>query len=332
MTSDFKRRIQRDRKRRRNRRLILLVLAVCSIACIGAFFIIRARSLQTSSNSFNAQAVKNPSTMAKSPSTANADPDAYANISLIGKAAIVYDLGSGQTLYAQNANAPLPLASVTKLLTLYAASNVLQPDSDVAVTQQALAQHGDEADQIFYDGETFHFEDIARLTLAASSNVGAEAIADAAASAEHTDVNSLLSSATQQIGLAQTQASSATGLDISATVSGSYGSAHGVAVLAGASLKKEPTIAAATTQTEVSIASLEGTRHRFDNTDTYTTQYSGLLLSKTGYTTLAGGNLVIVVDVGANHPVAIVVLGSTVDGRFTDVSQLAAATRAYFGG
>jgi D-alanyl-D-alanine carboxypeptidase len=61
-------------------------------------------------------------------------------------------------------------------------------------------------------------------------------------------------------------------------------------------------------------------------------RFPDLLLSKTGYTDLAGGNLVIVYDAGINHPIAIVVLGSTEDGRFTDVSQLIAATLAHFGG
>jgi D-alanyl-D-alanine carboxypeptidase len=298
------RRIPRDRRRRGHRRLAFLVLAGCIIIGAGAFCITQAYPSLSLSNLFNASA----------------------------KAAIVYDLTNGQTLYAQNAYTPLPLASITKLLTVYAASNVLQPNSVVTMTPLALAQDGNAADVGFRDGETFNFEDIARLTLAASSNVGAEAIAEAADSAENTDTASLLSTAAQQAGLAQIQALNATGLDKSATVSESYGSAHDVAVLAAELLKKDPQIAAATTQSSISITSLEGTPHRFANTNVYLRKYPGLLLSKTGYTNLAGGNLVIVSDLGTNHPVAIVVLGSTKNGRFTDVSQLMAATLAHFGG
>jgi D-alanyl-D-alanine carboxypeptidase len=208
---------------------------------------------------------------------------------------------------------------------------VLQPNSVVTMTPSALAQKGNAADVGFRDGETFNFEDIARLTLAASSNVGAEAIADAADSAENTEIASLLSAAARKASLMQTQASNATGFDESATVSGSYGSAHDVAVLAGELLKKAPQIAAATTQSSISLTSREGIRHRFANTNPYFTKDPGLLLSKTGYTSLAGGNLVIVIAAGADHPVAIVVLGSTKKGRFTDVSQLKAATLAHFG-
>jgi D-alanyl-D-alanine carboxypeptidase (penicillin-binding protein 5/6) len=265
-------------------------------------------------------------------STTTPAPNAYANISLIGKAAIVYDLTDGQTLYQQDANEPLPLASVTKLLTLYAASSALSPNSTVTMTAQDLAQTNDAADNGFTVGESFTFEDLARLTLAASSNNGAEAIAEAADQVKGTDTATLLDAAASSLDLSQTHATNASGLDINTTVSGGYGSAKDIARLAGALIKQAPLIADATTLPSIRITSLDGKVHSFANTDIDVTHYPGLLLSKTGYTDLAGGNLVIVYDAAINHPVAIVVLGSTENGRFTDVSELMAATLAHFGG
>ncbi|MEK7099962.1 MAG: hypothetical protein AAB883_02375, partial [Patescibacteria group bacterium] len=49
--------------------------------------------------------------------------DSYQGVSLIGKAAVVYDLATGEVLFERNAKAQLPLASLTKLLTMYAASD-----------------------------------------------------------------------------------------------------------------------------------------------------------------------------------------------------------------
>ena len=259
-------------------------------------------------------------------------PDAYAHISLIGKAAIVYDLTNGQTLYAQNANVSMPLASVTKLLTLYAASGILSPASTVTMTPQSVAQDNDAADIGFKAGESFTFEDLARLTLAASSNNGAEAITEAADAAKATDTTSLMAGAASAIGLTQTHATNGTGLDINSEMAGGYGSAHDVAVLAGALLEKAPLIAQATTQPYVSITSTQGTTHTFSNTDINITHIPDPLLSKTGYTDLAGGNLVVVYDAAINHPVAIVVLGSTESGRFTDIQQLVNATLGHFAG
>ncbi len=280
-------------------------------------------------------AQKLPSTVVEAPKIDHAPPsgpNAYANISLIGKSAIVYDLTDGQTLYAQNAYTQLPLASITKLLTLYAASSVLSPSSPVTMTPIALSQDGDAADIGFANGETFTFSDLARLTIAASSNDGAEAIAEAADSAESTQTTSLLANAAEAAGLDQTYAVNSNGLDVSTTQSGGYGSAHDIAVLAGKLLKKAPGIAQATTQSSISVTSLSGITHTFANTDPDVAKFPGLLLSKTGYTDLAGGNLVIVYDEAIDHPIAIVVLGSTESGRFTDVQTLMAATLAHFAG
>jgi D-alanyl-D-alanine carboxypeptidase (penicillin-binding protein 5/6) len=125
-------------------------------------------------------------------------PNAYENVRLIGHAAIVYDLSTGETLYAQDADRQLPLASLTKLLTLYAATGVLQDKSPVTITKTALAQDGEYG---FSEGETFAFKDIARLALVASSNDAAEAIGEAAQENKQVTGAQLMASAAAAAGL-----------------------------------------------------------------------------------------------------------------------------------
>ena len=60
-------------------------------------------------------------------------PDAFASVAVQAKAAIVYDLATGKVLYAKNAEAQLPLASLTKLLTVYAAFAELSPTTPVTI-------------------------------------------------------------------------------------------------------------------------------------------------------------------------------------------------------
>ena len=319
--------IKKHEKARLYRRVAIGTIGGGAVLIIALFFIVPQISAQLLGSTNQEAAVA-----ASIATTTPTNPDAYAHLSLIGKSAIVYDLSTGKVLYAQNAYAQLPLASITKLLTLYAASSVLQPTSSVTMTPIALSQDGDAADNGFTSGETFSFEDIARLTLAASSNDGAEAIAEAADTAGNTTTTSLLANAASQLGLTQTHAVNSSGLDVSTTQSGGYGSAHDIAVLAGALIQKAPGIAQATTLPSISITSQQGVRHSFANTDIDVDTFPSLLLSKTGETDLAGGNLVIVYDAGINHPIAIVVLGSTENGRFTDMQQLMKATLAYFGG
>lgn len=255
--------------------------------------------------------------------------NAYAGLALIGRAAIVYDLSTGQTLYEKNAREQLPLASLTKLITMYAAVATLDPNSPVTMTDSAVAEYGDSG---LTAGETFAFRDIARFALVASSNDAAEAIAETAAAKQATSGKSLLASAIAAVGLSQTYVNNGTGLDESATVSGGYGSAQDVAKLAGEVLKKAPSIAHATIESSITIADYNGISHTLPNTNQDIVRMPNPLLSKTGYTDLAGGNLAVVFDAGIGHPVAVVVLGSTEHGRFSDVEKLVNRTLDHFAG
>lgn len=262
--------------------------------------------------------------------TREKEQTAFDEVHLSAKAAIVYDLTTGEVLYEKNAETQLPLASLTKLLTLFAASHVLTKDTPVTMTAHALATEGDNG---FREGETFTFEDAARLALVGSSNDAAEAITEAATNiAEATNGTSLLASAASAIGLTQTYALNGTGLDENGAISGGYGSAHDIALLAAALLKRVPGIMRASIDPYVTATSLSGNSYTLKNTNPEVSHIPGLLLSKTGYTDLAGGNLAVVFDAGIGHPVAIVVLGSTKDERFTDVQHLVQATSAQFAG
>ena len=256
-------------------------------------------------------------------------PDAFAHISLDAKAAIVYDLSTGKTLYAKNAEVQLPLASLTKLLTIYAAFAELSPQTPVTIPKDVT--HLD-APHAFSAGQVFSLADLARLTLTASLNDGAAAIAEAVAVREKQPETAMLASAASALDLSQTYAVNGNGLDVNTSVSGGYGSAHDIARLAGALVAEAPTIAAATTQGTASAASRDGTQFTVKNTDPMVSTIPHLLLSKTGYTDLAGGNLALVFDAGIEHPVAVVVLGSSEKERFTDGIALVAATLAHFAG
>lgn len=253
--------------------------------------------------------------------------NAYANIHLTGGAAIVYDLSTGETLYNQDAERPLPLASLTKLLTLYAAAGVLQDKSPVTITKTALAQDGEYG---FSEGETFAFNDLARLALVSSSNDAAEAIAEAAASNKKVPGSQLMAGAAAAAGLTNTRAENGTGLDLNVKEAGAFGSAKDIAILAGKLLEKAPVIAESTIAPSITIRSNTGTAHTLPNTNQDVVHVPGILLSKTGFTDIAGGNLVVVYDAAMGHPVAVVVLGSTKEGRFTDVEKLIQATGAHF--
>lgn len=256
-------------------------------------------------------------------------PDAFARVPLQASAAIVYDLATRETLYEKNADAQLPLASLTKLLTVYAALAKLPPETPVIIPESAVYV---EAPRAFKAGQEFSLADLARLTLTASLNDGAVAIASATASRENHSEGETLAAAAGALALSQTYAVNGNGLDMNAAISGGYGSARDMARLSGALVALAPSVAEATTQSSAQAVSAGGTSFNVKNTDPMVTTIPRLLLSKTGYTDLAGGNLALVFDAGIRHPIAVVVLGSSLSARFTDGAALVAATLAHFAG
>lgn len=256
-------------------------------------------------------------------------PDAFAKTALAAEAAIVYDLVTGETLYAKNVDAQLPLASLTKLLTVYAAVMQLEPRTPITISTGATQLS---APRAFSPGQTFALDDLARLTLTASLNDGAAAIIEATAVQGNRTQTAALAGAAAALSLSQTYAVNGSGLDVSTAVSGGYGSARDLARLSGALVAQAPDIALATTKDSVQAVSDKGKIFTVKNTDPIVDTIPHLLLSKTGYTDLAGGNLALVFDVGLGHPIAIIVLGSSKHERFTDGTALVKATLAHFAG
>jgi D-alanyl-D-alanine carboxypeptidase (penicillin-binding protein 5/6) len=265
-----------------------------------------------------------PSAVTVATSTA---PNAFANVPIQATAAIVYDLVTGETLFEKNADAQLPLASLTKLLTVYAALAELSPETPITISAEATTL---EMPRALNEGQTFALADLARLTLTASLNDGAAAILEATAARKNTSQAQALAGVAAALDLGQTFAVNGSGLDVSSTVSGGYGSARDLAIVAGALLSQAPDVAEATTKATASAVSAGGTAYTVKNTDPIVDSIPGLLLSKTGFTDLAGGNLVLVFDAGLGHPIAAVLLGSTAEQRFTDGSALVSATFNHF--
>lgn len=263
------------------------------------------------------------------PLTATPMPSAFARVSIEAKAAIVYDFATGETLYAEHPDAQLPLASLTKLLTVYAALATLSPQTLITIPASATRL---EEPRVFSVGQTFTLSDLARLTLTASLNDGAAAIAEAVSARGNSTESEALASAAAALNLSQTYAINGNGLDVNAVISGGYGSARDLARLAGALATQAPSIAGATTLPFARAISAGGTAFKVSNTDPIIATIPHILLSKTGYTDLAGGNLALVFDIGIGHPIVVVVFGSSKHARFTDGTTLVRAAIAHFAG
>ncbi len=266
----------------------------------------------------------------KRPSQAkNAVQKLFPHVTLEAKSAYVYDLRTGKALFEKNADKALPLASLTKLMSALVAFDLAPSHSTVSVTSTALANYGDSG---LIEGERWSLKNLLDFSLLTSSNDGIRAVA-LSLSGLDTFVKNMNDKA-KSIGLHDTTFQNETGLDIQegedgAMQGGAYGSAKDTALLMGYILKNKPGLLEATKQSELRLASLDNTSYLAKNTDFLVDKMPGALASKTGFTDLAGGNLAFAFDPDLGRPIVVVILGSSVEGRFVDAQKLINATMQY---
>jgi D-alanyl-D-alanine carboxypeptidase len=68
--------------------------------------------------------------------------DPFLNVSLVGKAAYVWDITNQKAIYKKDESAQLPLASVTKLMTALVAHEVLAENENVSIDDLSIRQDG----------------------------------------------------------------------------------------------------------------------------------------------------------------------------------------------
>lgn len=248
-------------------------------------------------------------------------------IDITAQAAFVLDQKTGSVLFEKNADTVLPLASITKLMTALVAYELVTDDTPITVSETAAKQQSGGTLQA---GEVFKARDLADFALISSYNSAAYTLADG--------VGRLLGSAdpvaqfvaamnikAEELQLTSLTYKNPTGLDLSLTEAGAYGSARDTSYLLAHILTTHPEILTPTLTEYTRLYSTGGNFHEAHNTNNILEDIPNLLGSKTGYTDLAGGNLTIAYDAGFNHPIIITVLGSTRNERFADILRLVAA-------
>jgi len=247
---------------------------------------------------------------------------ALGSTPVLAKAVSVYNITRGKKLYGKNDEVAMPLASIAKIMTVAVALNTHGPNEVVTLSPEAIKQAGNFG---LFVGEKWKIKDLAKLTLISSANDGAFALSEKSI-LESTDFLLKMNAKAKRIGANQTDFKNMTGLDIiendKSVSSAVFASALDANVMAAYGLLTSPDVFAVTTLPEINISSIDGVVHNFKNTNTTVSQIPNILLSKTGYTVMAGGNLVVIFENKLGEKIAITVLGSTFEGRFEDVEKL----------
>lgn len=241
--------------------------------------------------------------------------DAFDGVSVQAKAYVVYDLVDQVVVASKHDDEVLPLASLTKVMT---ALTALKDHNGATLITLRDASIDGGYDLGLKKGQVWRLDELLKYTLVFSSNDGAQAIADSLGGEQQfvRDMNTL--SALLGLSLSFTDPA---GLDEGGNWGGK-GTALDMAKLFAAARKLHPELLEATTHPRVTVRAGKDLLTGVPNTNQTIGGYFGAEASKTGFTDDAGGNLGVIVDTALGHPVVIIVLGSTREGRFEDVKTL----------
>lgn len=271
----------------------------------------------------------------------------FSAVLLKAKAVYVYDVRNKTVLFAKNEDASLPLASLAKLMSALVAKELGPLHSTVTVSAKALEIGNNNG---LREDEKWSLENLLDYSLVTSSNAGMRAVALSLGALSRANVTSeeIIEDFVREmnrkagvLGLEHTYFDNETGLDISLTSTpvdeadkseikgGAYGSAEDMVKLLEYILINSPELFAITREPSVVLESIDGHAHVAKNTNSMISEVPGLLISKTGFTTSAGGNLAIIFDPELGRPIIISILGSTEQGRFEDMRKLVTAVMEY---
>ncbi|OGF61150.1 hypothetical protein A2662_03285 [Candidatus Giovannonibacteria bacterium RIFCSPHIGHO2_01_FULL_45_33] len=243
------------------------------------------------------------------------------------QSALAYDIVSGKILFEKNKNDPRGLASLTKIVSALTIIEKLGTEEEVAISKRAVLTEGLSG---FLVGEHFRVRELLAFVMVESSNDAVEALVEylagkngvAPESADAWFLN-LMRDEAQLLGAGGMMFYNPTGLDIDSNV-GAIGSAEDLMNIVKASLGSELWQFG----NVLEVVSLEGKVHKLKPTNILGSKLNLLMGGKTGFTDIAGGNLLVIVQHPLGHPIAIVVLGSSETGRFEDVKKILEYIRA----
>ena len=216
---------------------------------------------------------------------------------------LVQDAASGETLYAKNHKAVLPIASITKLMT---AIVILDANLDL---QQRVVISGDDSDQLkgtrsrLRAGTALTRDEMLLLALMSSENRAAAALARTYPDGSEAFVAAMNAKA-RELGMNDTRFVDATGLSAD-----NVSSARDLAQLV-AKAHEYPLIREYSTRTSATVQSFGGRKIGFNNTNRLVRggQWE-IALSKTGYIAEAGRCLVMRVRM-ASRELNVILLDS----------------------
>lgn len=241
------------------------------------------------------------------------------SLNLDSESAILIDEVSGKVLYEKNPDAKLPMASMTKIMSMLLImekieSGALKYDDKVIISKNASGMGGS---QVFLqEGEEYKVEALLKCISVSSANDAVVAMAEKISGSVESFVN-LMNEKAKELGLTNTNFANPHGLD----AENHYSSARDMSKLAKELLKHKD-ILKFTSIYEDYLTKPDGSQVWLVNTNRLVRFYDGVDGLKTGYTTEAGYCLTATAKKNDLRLISVVMKSSSGDARSKDTATL----------
>lgn len=210
--------------------------------------------------------------------------EASAEIETEAKSVILIEASGGKVLYEENADEPLPPASVTKIMTLLLVMEAIECGkislSDMVTTSERAASMG--GSQVYLEpGEQMSVDEMIKCVVVASANDAAAALAEHVAGSLESFVEQMNKRA-GELSMSATHFENTNGLDD--TTQNHVTSARDIAIMSRALLKYNKILE----YTGIWMDTVRGGRFGLTNTNRLIRFYKGANGLKTGFTSSAG--------------------------------------------
>ncbi len=232
------------------------------------------------------------------------------------EAALVADLQTGAISFGDNDAKRWPLASVTKLMTATVVMDNLDMNQKVTITPDAFAAYPEE--KTLRVGDVYTVFDLLHFLLMPSSNVAAEALADACGRlvCGRTNFINVMNARAVAWGMVSTHYDDPSGLSRN-----NKSTADDLLLLAQKIYSDYPEILAITRTAQFNATELNtGTVTSVKSINDFAGE-SDFIGGKTGYTNSADGNLLSIFN-DNGRPILVIVLGTNEADRFANTEKL----------
>lgn len=230
---------------------------------------------------------------------------------IVGAVELIANLKTGKVAFSRNANERWALASVSKLMTAVVATDLLDSNQHITITESMLSV--DPTERIVELGDTYTVSDLLRVMLLPSNNVAAEAFAEFAGRDRFL---AAMNAKAAEWGMTNTYYDDPSGLSAA-----NQSTASDLLKLAQHIYSEYPQILAITRVPQITVTEISTGRAVALNNINHFAGNADFVGGKTGYTDQADGNLLSIFSYRGD-PIGVVVLGTDDGHRFDDTMKL----------